>query len=88
MPNFRLTEAEVKDVLEFIQKQTEVHMGGAKGEFSAAPAAEPDPASATKAKPSCPGCVKHKVAVASSEPSAPKSWKPDRGGVPPLKESK
>jgi cytochrome oxidase Cu insertion factor (SCO1/SenC/PrrC family) len=88
MPNFRLTEAEVEDVLEFIQEQTEIRMGGAKTEFSAAPAAEPDPASATKAKPSCPGCVKHKVAVASSEPSAPKTWKPDRGGVPPLKESK
>ncbi len=86
MPNFRLTEADVKNVLEFIQKQTELRMGGAKGEFSAAPA--PVPATAAKSKPPCPGCVKNKKALALTETAEPKTWKPARGGVPPLKEPK
>ena len=84
MPNFRLTEADVKNVLEFIQKQTELRMGGAKGEFSAAPA----PATSTESKPPCPGCVKNKKTLALTETAEPKTWKPARGGVPPLKEPK
>jgi len=88
MPNFRLTEADVTNVLEFIQKQTEIRMGGAKGEFSTAP--KPVTAGATTGaeKPACPGCVKKKASPALTESSEPKTWKPTRGGMPPIRSPK
>lgn len=88
MPNFRLTEADVKNVLEFIHEQTEIRIGGAKSEFSTAPESETGGATSGAEKPACPGCVKKKTSLTLNESSEPKTWKPTRGGVPPIRTSK
>lgn len=80
MPNFRLTETDVENVIEFIQRESEILMGGAKGEFSSAPA----PSASTEAKPACPGCVKKNGSPPTTGTAEPKTWNPVRGGVPPI----
>lgn len=88
MPNFRLTEADVENVLEFIQRQTDIRLGGAKGEFSTAPKSSATGATAAAEKPACPGCVKKQGSLALTETPEPKTWKPTRGGVPPIQAPK
>jgi protein SCO1 len=70
MPNFRLTDTDVRKVLDYIDKETEFQVTGHSDEFEKkAPVAATD-----KPKVPCAGCAKLAAGNESSAPAEPRTW--------------
>ncbi|MDF1852302.1 MAG: SCO family protein [Verrucomicrobiales bacterium] len=79
MPNFRLSEQDVDNVLAFIKRESDAHLKGRAGEFQQAR----KPANAGKPKEDCPGCSKRAQETGSSTRGAPRTWNADQRRVLP-----
>jgi protein SCO1/2 len=77
MPNFRLTGTDVERVLEFIERETELHLNGHASEFVKANPV----AGAAKPKGECAGCSKELPKPDPSKKETTRTWDSTRRNI-------